>query len=84
MSNPRVLQENSEFGEFRLIKQLGRGGMAEVYLAQVDGVGGFQRNLAHKVIHPQLSHDQDFVQMLIDEAKLSVQLNHPNIVHIHD
>ena len=79
-----VLKENSTFGEFKLIKQLGRGGMAEVYLARADGVGGFQRNLALKVIHPQLSHDQEFVQMLIDEAKLSAQLNHPNIVHIHN
>jgi serine/threonine protein kinase len=84
MSSSIVLKENSTFGEFKLIKQLGRGGMAEVYLARADGVGGFQRNLALKVIHPQLSHDQEFVQMLIDEAKLSAQLNHPNIVHIHN
>lgn len=84
MSNSIILQENSIFGDFKLVKLLGRGGMAEVYFAQSEGVGGFQRNLALKVIHPQLSHDQDFVQMLIDEAKLSAQLNHPNIVHIHN
>ena len=84
MSNSIVLKENSTFGEFKLLKRLGRGGMAEVYLAQAEGAGGFQRSLALKVIHPQLSHDQEFVQMLIDEAKLSAQLNHPNIVHIHN
>ena len=78
------IAENTPFGEYHLIKLLGKGGMAEVYLAQSQGVDGFQKQLALKIIHPSLSYDQEFVQMLIDEAKLSAQLNHPNIVHVHD
>jgi serine/threonine protein kinase len=79
----QVLQVPGTFGDFTLKRTLGKGGMAEVYLAQSHGVSGFQREIALKVIHPHLSNDQEFVQMLIDEANLSAQLNHANIVHIH-
>lgn len=78
-----MLQVPGTFGGFTLKRTLGKGGMAEVYLAQSHGVSGFQREIALKVIHPHLSNDQEFVQMLIDEANLSAQLNHANIVHIH-
>ena len=78
-----MLQVPGSFGEYTLKRTLGKGGMAEVYLAESYGVGGFQRNIAIKVIHPHLSNDREFVQMLIDEANLSAQLNHTNIVHVH-
>ncbi|HEX4462981.1 MAG TPA: protein kinase, partial [Polyangia bacterium] len=48
------------------------------------GVSGFEKLLALKVIHPNYSADPDFVQMLVDEAKLSVQLQHANIVQTFD
>lgn len=79
-----MLQEQHKFADYQIIKRLGQGGMAEVYLAKSEGIGGFERLLALKVIHPHLSSDREFVQMLIDEAKLSVQLTHSNIVQIHD
>jgi hypothetical protein len=58
--------------------------MAEIYVATTTGVAGFEKRVALKVIHPNYSEDPDFVQMLIDEAKLAVQLQHANIVQTYD
>ena len=60
-------------GSYQLLSQLAVGGMAEIYVARTHGVGGFEKMVALKVIHPNFSADPDFVQMLVDEAKLSVQ-----------
>lgn len=72
------------FGEYTLLRRLAVGGMAEVYVAKAVGVGGFERLVAIKVIHPRLSEDDHFVQMLIEEAKISVVLNHNNIAQCFD
>jgi serine/threonine protein kinase len=71
-------------GSYQLLSQLAVGGMAEIYIARTHGVGGFEKLVALKVIHPNFSADPDFVQMLVDEAKLSVQLQHANIVQTFD
>ncbi|MFH0900083.1 MAG: protein kinase [Pseudomonadota bacterium] len=73
-----------QFGPYRLVHQIATGGMAEVHLARVRGVGGFEKYVALKMIHPNFSSDERFVQMLIDEAKISVQLQHTNIAQIFD
>ena len=57
--------------------------MAEIYLASI-GDQTSEKRVAIKVIHPQNATDPDFVRMLIDEAKLAVQLDHPNIVRTYD
>lgn len=74
----------TQFGDYRLVKLIAVGGMAEIYLATAPGVDGFERKLALKVIHPEYADDKTFVQMLVDEAKLSVTLNHTNIVQTFD
>jgi serine/threonine protein kinase len=72
------------FGPYRLIEQLAVGGMAEIYLAQTRGIGGFEKFLALKVIHPNFAEDEHFIKMLVDEAKIAVQLQHVNIAQIFD
>ena len=57
--------------------------MAEIYLAAPTD-GNTSPRVAIKVIHPQNATDPDFVRMLMDEAKLAVQLDHPNIVRTYD
>ncbi|HMN30716.1 MAG TPA: protein kinase, partial [Caldilineaceae bacterium] len=69
------------FGKYRVTRSLGRGGMAEVYLAH-DPV--LERQVAIKVILPQLSADEGFVARFQREAKLIASLRHPNIVQIFD
>src|SRR6476620_8823282 len=72
------------FGNYRLQRRLARGGMAEVFLARLVGVEGFERRVALKRILPHLSESEEFRGMFLDEARLAAQLTHPNVVHIYD
>lgn len=72
------------FGKYQLLARVASGGMAEVWLARSSFIGGFEKLLAIKRIRPELSQSQSFVSMFIDEAKLTVRLNHPNIVQVFD
>ena len=72
------------FGEYKILKKIATGGMAEVFLAKRVGVKGFEKLLAIKRILPQFSENDEFIAMFIDEAKLAAQLNHRNIVQIYD
>jgi serine/threonine protein kinase/ABC-type branched-subunit amino acid transport system substrate-binding protein len=72
-------------GRYRLIAQIGRGGMADVYLAvSRSGMGGFQKLLVVKVLRENLVLEDDFLPMFIDEARLAARLNHPNVVQTNE
>ena len=58
--------------------------MAELYVARATGVHGFQKYFALKRILPRWVDDREFVEMFLDEARLAAQLDHPNVVHVHD
>ena len=58
--------------------------MAEIFRAKSVGLGGFEKILAIKRLHPEYSLDDQFVKMLVDEAKITVLLQHPNVVQIYD
>ena len=72
------------FGKYYLLDRIAVGGMAEVFVAKTFGHAGFQKLLVVKRILSRFTDDPAFVEMFVDEAKLTVQLVHPNIVHIHD
>jgi serine/threonine protein kinase len=72
------------FGEYKILKKIATGGMAEVFLAKRIGMKGFEKLLAIKRIHPQFSENEEFIAMFIDEAKLAAKLNHRNIIQIYD
>nr|MDQ2647171.1 serine/threonine protein kinase [Myxococcota bacterium] len=67
---------------YELIGELASGGMATVYLARITGVGGFQRFVALKRLHPHLALDTEFVEMFLDEARLAASIHHNNVVPI--
>ncbi len=71
-------------GKYVLKRHLATGGMAEIWLAEQSGPGGFQRELVIKRILPHLANDKDFTQMFLDEAHLVAQLNHPQIAQIYE
>ncbi len=73
-----------QFGPYRLVQQIAVGGMAEIHLAKTSGIAGFEKYVALKMIHPNFSQDEQFIQMLIDEAKITVQLQHVNIAQTFD
>ena len=72
------------FGKYVLLDRLAVGGMAEIFLARQEGVEGFEKTVVIKRIRPHLSKRKSFVTMFLDEARLAAQLNHPNIVQIHE
>jgi hypothetical protein len=72
------------FGKFFLLQRLAVGGMAEIFRAKVSGADGFEKELVVKRILPARSQDHGFIKMLVNEAKLTVQLTHNNIAQIYE
>jgi predicted ATPase/serine/threonine protein kinase len=71
-------------GRYKLIKRLGTGGMAEVFLAEQAGPRGFARQAVIKRIHAHLAKDPVFTASFEQEARLAAQLQHPHIVRTED
>jgi serine/threonine protein kinase len=71
-------------GRYDLGPELAKGGMARLFLARATGVHGFQKYVVVKRILPRWASDREFVEMFLDEARLAAQLDHPNVVHVHD
>lgn len=67
-----------------LLEKLATGGMAEVFLARGTGAGGIGKFFAIKRILPQYADSPEFIEMFKDEAKIAINLNHSNIVSIHE
>ncbi len=76
--------EPAPFGKYVLVDHIATGGMAEIFKAKRFGHGGFESLLVIKRILPHIGAKPDFVEMFIDEAKISVALQHPNIVRVFD
>jgi serine/threonine-protein kinase len=71
-------------GRYEVLGEIASGGMATVYLARAVGAGGFARLVAIKKLHEHLQADEDFVAMLLDEARLAARIRHPNVVPVVD
>jgi eukaryotic-like serine/threonine-protein kinase len=72
------------FGKYVLEREMAAGGMARVYLATLRGAVGFEKRLVVKQIRPELAFDEAFVERFVAEAKMAVELNHPNIVPVYE
>jgi len=73
-----------KFGRYVLFDFIGKGGMAEIYLARAKTDLGASRLCVVKQILPELAAYPQFAEMLIHEAKLAARLNHANIVQVFD
>ena len=71
-----------QLGRYRLLKKIARGGMAEVFVARSFGAWGFEKTVAIKRILDKYGNDPAFIRMMVDEAKITVLLNHPNVAQI--
>jgi serine/threonine-protein kinase len=71
-------------GNFTIQRRLASGGMGDIFLATMGGAEGFEREVVLKVLHPHLARDEAFAKALVDEAKITVLLNHPNIVQVYN
>ena len=68
-------------GRYRIMRKLGAGGMANVYLAEDQELG---RRVAIKILNDRHANDDQFVERFRREAKNAAGLSHPNIVSIYD
>jgi serine/threonine protein kinase len=71
---------SDRLGRYRVLAVLAQGGMGNVYLAAAEGMEGFSKFLVVKELRREQAEDEFHVTMFMDEARLAVRLNHPNIV----
>jgi serine/threonine-protein kinase len=71
-------------GKYELVEVAGEGGMATVYKAVQKGAAGFHRTVAIKHIKPEYRALKNYIDMFIEEARVGSELQHPNIVQVHD
>ena len=74
-------RSGQSLGKYKLIRRLGTGGMAEVYLANQPTI---ERQVAVKVLHRHLAENEDFILRFKREARSLGLLQHPNIVNVID
>src|ERR1043165_7506833 len=81
MPAPDTLIDELFDGRYRIVRKLGTGGMANVYLAEDQELG---RSVAIKILDDRHAADDQFVERFRREAKNAAALSHPNIVAIYD
>src|SRR5687767_577062 len=69
---------------YTITERVDQGGMAEVFRGVAESLHGFKKSVAIKRILPNLTKNKKFVSMFLDEARLSLHLQHANIVHVFD
>ncbi len=77
----KILEQGKCFGHYEIIRQIGVGGMGEVYLATDKKL---DRQVAVKILNEKFSRDESNLGRFISEAKAASALNHPNILVIHE
>ncbi|MBA3392843.1 MAG: protein kinase [Deltaproteobacteria bacterium] len=80
MAAPR----QDRIGRYELLIELGRGGMAELFLGRLLGAGGFAKLVAIKRILPHFAQDQQFKEMFLNEGRIAAQLSHPNVCQVFE
>jgi serine/threonine-protein kinase len=79
-----VIPTPKQIGKYQILDRLAIGGMAELFKAQLIGNLGFEKLVAIKKILPHLANDRTFVEMFIDEARITAQLDHRHIVQVFE
>ena len=80
-SDTKRLETGTRFGHYEIIRQIGIGGMGEVYLAKDQKL---DRRVAIKILNEKFSRDESNLKRFVREAKAASALNHPNILVIHE
>ncbi|MEO1335378.1 MAG: serine/threonine-protein kinase [Myxococcota bacterium] len=83
MSVPE-LTPGTRISRYRVVRRIGEGGMATIYLAASIGPGGFEKPCALKVMRSDFSESGDVASILLHEARFAALLHHPNIVQVFD
>ena len=73
-----------KFGKYTLVAKLATGGMAEIFLARLQGAAGFEKLVCIKRILPHLAKDQALTSMFLAEANIAAQISHPNVCAVFE
>jgi serine/threonine protein kinase len=84
MMLPAATQPDTFVARYRPLLELGRGGMARVYLAESLASGLLRKLVVLKVLNQDLAANPDMREAFIREAELNARLNHPNIVNVYE
>ncbi len=79
-----LAQAVTSLGKYRVLSELGRGGMANVYLAVTRGPGAVSKLVVLKALLPDLATEPDALTAFLEEARLAAQLNHGNVVQTYE
>lgn len=71
-------------GRYALVKLIGRGGMADVWVGKAFGANGFEKVVAIKLLAPGNIDNEEYQRALTDEARILVHLKHPNVIDVYD
>lgn len=71
-------------GQYELVRRIGSGGMAEVWMGRRASVGGAQKSVAIKLMAPRVAADERHRRMFLAEARLSMLMTHSNVVQVFD
>ncbi|MEL6547884.1 MAG: serine/threonine-protein kinase, partial [Myxococcota bacterium] len=77
-------QAGDRLGRYIIERRIAVGGMAELFLARLDGPEGFSKSVVIKRILPRLRGNHQFTKMFADEARLAARFSHPNLVQVFE
>ncbi|GAB4523963.1 MAG: hypothetical protein Tsb0020_42240 [Haliangiales bacterium] len=78
------MRRAQQLGRYHLFDRIAFGGMAEIFRAKTFDVDGNPHWVAVKRVLAHLVEDEDFIEMLVDEAKIASQVKHPNIARVYE
>jgi serine/threonine protein kinase len=76
-----MIETGTSVGGYRIVRVIGRGGMGVVYEAVQTSL---KRQVALKVLRPELADDPDFVERFRREARLQASLEHPHVLEVYE
>src|SRR4051794_16772306 len=80
----RIVSGETYAGKYKVFADIGRGGMADVFLAVARGPVGFNKLVVIKQLRLVIAEDPLLTAMFLDEARLAAQLSHSNIVQTYE
>ena len=84
MTGPQQQVPVEKFGHYNLMRKIGQGGMAEVWLATVDNAPPGSPPVVVKRLHQELERNPDAVDLFLTEADVTLMLQHPNVIKVYD
>jgi serine/threonine-protein kinase len=81
---PKVLSPGVVIDRYEILEHIADGGMGSVWLARIQGVHGFKKQVALKTIAPARTDEVEATTMLLEEARISSKLSHANVAQLLD